>query len=115
MSGYSIEDLKSTSAPMFRAIPTGDFTTNRNGRRVPITKGVTFIRTRVGEMEEDDWYQAMEEAVEREGKSDLLDEVIIHCRKLAWLKKEEQVRRYALDCISNGAYLHWPEWKGESE
>ena len=113
MSQYSLEDLRSTSVDEFRMVPTGSYTINRNGRRVPVTEGVHFVTTKVGKMTDDEWYQALEEAVVREGKEQLLEAVIASCRKLAWLKTEKAVRRHALSCLSSGAYLHWPEWKKE--
>lgn len=34
---YKMADLEWKSSRMYRQEPTGDFTTNRNGRRVPVT------------------------------------------------------------------------------
>lgn len=103
----TIEELKWTGAREFRAVPTGDFKLSRNGKRVAVTKGVEFVRTKSGTMEIDEWEKRMLQAVEAEGQKDLLYKIIDHVSKLAWLKKDEDVLMYALECLSTEAYRHW--------
>lgn len=40
---YKMADLEWKSSRMYRQEPTGDFTTNRNGRRVPVAKQTARI------------------------------------------------------------------------
>ena len=104
----TIEDLKWRGSREYREEPTGSYTTNRNGRRVPVTKGTESVRTvGAGTMPLAEWYLRMETALKKEGKEDLLEEVIDHCRHLAWLKSDRDVKEYALECISTEAYKAW--------
>ena len=73
---YNIADLRWTSAREYRQMPTGRFTTNRNGRRVEITEGAEFVKTNVGTFELSKWYLLMEEAVRLEKKENLLKKII---------------------------------------
>lgn len=103
----TIKELRSIGAREFRAVPTGDFTISRNGRRVVVTKGVEFVRMKSGMMELDEWARQMLQAVEAEGQKDLLNKIIDYCSNFAWLKKDEDVLMYALECLSSEAYKHW--------
>lgn len=113
---YTVAQLRQIGALEFRAEPTGIFILNRNGRRVPVTKGVEYVPTACGKFSRDEWHSLMEKAVKEEGLEDLLKKVIVHCERLAFLHTEQQVRRYALNCLASGAYRRWPEWnKGEKD
>jgi len=107
----TIEDLRWTSSRMYRQEPTGSYTTNRNGRRVPVTKGTEYVKTAGADtMPLAEWYLRMETAVKQEDLTDLLEKIIEHCRKLAWLKTEKDVREYALECLSGEAYKAWEDF-----
>ena len=41
---------------------------------------------------------------------DLLQKIIEHCRKLAWLKTEQQLTEYALECLESKAYYAWEDF-----
>ena len=105
--GMTIESLRQRGASEYRQVPTGNFTQNRNGRRVAVTKGVEFVRTESGLMEIDEWMKQMLLAVESEGQKDLLMKIIEHCSSLPWLKTEDNITLYALECLSSEAYKHW--------
>ena len=109
---YTLEDLKPIAANEYRQEPTGTYHTNRNGRRIPDTKGTEYVVTKVRKMPESEWYEHLRKAVKREGKEELLEQIKICCRKLAWLKTEKAIEKYALGCLSSEAYLAWPEWGG---
>ena len=102
---YTMDDLKETGVKEFRAEPTGDYTTNRNGKRVPVTKGVEYVTTKgAGRMPESKWHDLIRQAADK----DLLEKIKEHCRSLAWLRTEKALEEYSLECLANGAYLHWP-------
>jgi len=111
---YSIADLRQTHVCEFRMVPTGDYTVNRNGRRVPVMQGIEYIPTACGKLPESEWARLMEAAIEREGKRDLLARIIEHCRvHCAWIRKDEERKVYAMDCLSSGAYKHWKDFEEE--
>jgi len=104
----TLRSLKQKGVREFRAEATGEYTTSRNGRRIPVTRGVEYINTEEnGRMPVEKWYEAMEEAVKAEGKTPLLEKIIEHCRRLAWLRTEEDIRHHALECLDCEAYKAW--------
>jgi len=108
MSIPTIADLRWTGAESCRAVPTGKYTTNRNGSRKAVTTYVHYARTAgLGEITVDEWYSLMAQAIEAEGKQELLEKIKAHCRKLAWLNDDREVTEYALKCLSSGAYRAW--------
>ena len=110
---YSTTDLRQYAADEFRAEPTGDYTLNRKGKRVPVTRGVFYITTPVGRFQEDKWCDLTEEAVRREGKTELYEAIKSHCKAhFPWLRTEKMLRRWALDCLTGGAYEYWDDFKG---
>lgn len=106
---YTMADLEWRSSRMYRQEPTGNFTVNRNGKRVPVTDGVEYVRTAgAGTMALLEWYKLMTAAVQAEGKQELLDRIKEHCRThCAWLKSDNAVNEHALECLSNKAYEAW--------
>ena len=115
MEKYTIEELKKTGTDIFRSVPTNEWTQSRNGRRVRVTKGTVFVRTKNGEMPEEEWYGAVTEAVAAEGKTDLLERIKKHCLHLAFLHGEKEVTNYALECLVSGAYNHWKDMRESVE
>lgn len=105
---YTLEELKQTGCTEFRAVPTGNWIATRNGRRKMETRGVEFITTKAGRFEMSEWHRHLEEAVFCEGLTRLLDAIISHVRShCAWLHTKEEIRNYALGCLSSGAYHSW--------
>ena len=108
----TIKKLKWKGSRQFREVPTGEYRKAKNGKMVRVTKGEEYIiTTGYGEMLLDKWYKAMEEAVVLEGKIDLLEKIIEHCRKLAWLRTETAIREHALECLSGENYKAWEEFQ----
>lgn len=111
----TIEELKWTSTRLFRIEDTKEYRVARNGRRVRVTEGVEYVQTAgAGQMRLEDWYKSMEKAVQEEGKTELLDDILDQCRKLAWLRTEEDIRNHALECLSSEAYKHWQSNRKEA-
>lgn len=105
----TIKDLKWAGVREERTCPTKEFYINRSGRKVFITEMVPYISTRgCGTMKLGDWYKAMEAAAEAEEKTELLKDIEDHVRThCVWLRKAQQVRQYALECLSDEAYFAW--------
>lgn len=76
---------------------------------------VEYIRCQNGEeVPLEKWYALMGTAVEREGKTEVLKQIEAVCGKnCAWLRTDKAVNRYALECLSSGAYLAWKEFGGK--
>ena len=111
----TIADLRWATVLEYRQVPTGKFIINRAGRRVPVTEGVEYVQTAAaGRMTLEEWNGKMEEAVAAEGKKELLDQIIAHCRAhCAWLKSSRDVvRNYAMQCLSDEAYKAWGQFEG---
>ena len=56
----------------------------------------------------EEWIQEMKEALQREGKSDLMKQIKEYVRaNCIWLKKEAEIEIYAMDAAAGGAYKYW--------
>ena len=94
-------DLYWAGARQYRQVPTGRMVKTTRGNLKPETVGKEFVKTVSGQTYElGAWYRAMREAVKAEGLQELLEEIKMHCRQLAWLRNETQVEEYALECLS---------------
>lgn len=107
-SDYSIAQLRTNGPDEFRAVPTGRYIITQNGRRKEVTEGKEYKQTSAGRFEKSEWIRHMEEAVFCEEKTWLLDLIVNHVRShCAWLHKNQDIRNYALECLSSGAYHSW--------
>lgn len=110
-SAYTLADLKEKSVREFKTHPTKSWYRSGNGKLVREHVGVEYVTTfGAGVLPEDEWYQLMENAIERERKTGLLDAIIARCGSLAWLRTEKEIRRYAIDCLSGGSYERWEDF-----
>lgn len=111
MPDYSLAALKERTVREFKSEPTKKWYRSGNGKLVQEHIGVEYVTTiGAGHMPVDEWYQCMEEAVVREGKTPLLNAIMIRCKSLAWLRTDMDLRRYAIDCLSSGAYQQWKDF-----
>lgn len=60
----------------------------------------------------DDWMKLCEERAIENGDTELLEAITERARTQPWLKKEKDIRLYALECLANGSYKSWFE-RGE--
>lgn len=105
---YTIAELRQVGPLEFRAVPTGNYILTRNGKRKQETVGKEFINTHVGKFELREWYSYMEEAVRREGAERLLNTIIEHVSAHCfWFHSKKEIRNYALECLSSGAFRSW--------
>lgn len=106
----TLEDLKMRGSFTGRAEPTGKYYINRNGTRVQETKYNEYVVVRGQTLSKAEWYEALLQAVREEGKEYLLEIIMEHCQGLAWLRTDKDRREYALEILSSGAYMSWPEF-----
>lgn len=103
----TIADLRWRGVREEKITGIGEFETLRNGRRREKTRCVAWIDTYVaGQMPLSDWIRKMETAVAAEGQQELLEKIEAHVEKLPFVKAKDR-REYALECLSEGAYMHW--------
>lgn len=110
----TIEALRWRGAREFKTEGTGRYSRSGNGKFKEERVGVEYVTTvGAGTMRISDWYLAAEEAVAREGKTELLATIEEYCRHhCAWLHTEEAIRQYALEVLCNEAYKHWTDLYG---
>ena len=105
---FTLDELKQTGCNEFRSEPTGRWIETRNGKRKMETRGVEYVTTKAGRFERGKWHSYLEEAVFCEDLTGLLNIIIKHVRDhCAWLHTEKEIRNYALECLSSGAYHSW--------
>ncbi len=99
-----IEKYKTKGARRFTCKTIGK---DNAGRK--ITQSAEYFDTELGSMELGQWYAAVKEAAAADGLTELLEAIKEHCRQhCAWLKKETDVEKHALECLVSGAYNYWP-------
>ncbi len=99
---YSVADLQWRGVREGQAVATGTYSKSSNGKMKPDTRYAEHIQTAgAGRIEISDWFQLMEEAIIREGRTAELEKRIKVARGLAWLHTEKQIREYALECMGN--------------
>ena len=70
----------------------------------------TYI-TDTGNFSQNEWMERVAKEIEKEGKTDLLQKIIDHCKThCAWLHKEEEFREYAMECLCSEAYKYWDDF-----
>jgi len=105
---HELKNLQQIGCLEFRAEPTGNWIATRNGKRKMETRGVEYVTTEAGRFTVDEWHRLLDEAVFCEEKTWLLDLIVNHVRShCAWLHKNQDIRNYALECLSSGAYHSW--------
>lgn len=111
---YTIEDLFFQN--IGTAVKTGRLIQLRSGRMVEKTKYQEFYKTSIGTFLPQKWHAMAMAAVEAAGEIPLLEAVKDHCRKnCAWLRTEDEIEEYALDCMTHKAYLHWEDFQTEEK
>ena len=116
MPEYSIDDLQWTSVRECRSIGTGRFYRTAKGQHKEELTEKEYIQTAAASvLELDEWCRLMKDAVEREGKRELLGRIMEHCRRhCAWLRQDKKLLEYALECLSSGVYIAWNDFGEEN-
>lgn len=101
------EELKRTGPDWYKTIVVGiEQRPNHTIHR--ITKGFFYKATVSGEMEESEWVKQYRKAIETENLTLFFGIVKEHIRKhCAWLHKEDEIERYAMECFDSGAFASW--------
>ena len=87
---------------------------NRRGNTKAITKYVERYETPMGEFLPEIWREEAKEEIKAAGEMELLEQVKEHCRNhCAWLKKENELEDYAINCVCNRAYRAWKDFEYE--
>lgn len=107
-----IEDYK-IQFHIGRAEPTGEYEILRNGKRRRKTRFVEEIQTPAGIFPPKVWKQKAMSEIENAGELELLEQIREHCRRLPWLKNEEEIEEHAIGCLCSRAYRHWEDFKDE--
>ena len=109
---YTMSELRTSCVGEFRAVPTGDTYMARNGRRLPVTRGVEYFRTAgAGRLEVAEWRRLAKAAILRERGEQLLSAVMAYCANLAWLHSPKAVEAYAIEAVMLGSYERWGDFK----
>lgn len=94
----------------YKQIPCGK-TQGRNGRIRILTKGESYIKTKLGEIPEAEWTEKAYKAVEEHGDLELLKRIKEHVKtNCAWLKPKD-ILPYSLECLLIEAFRAWDEFK----
>lgn len=75
----------------------------------------TYYQTeKYGEMEPEKWRKEIRKEIHLAGEDELLEEIKDHCREwYGWLKTEQEIGDYAMDCLAKRAYMHWKDFQKE--
>ena len=95
-----------------KSYPTGTYRTTRNGYTTMVYKQRMSFLTKCGkEMWPEDWRKEITAAIKAEEKEELLQKILAHVRTHCfWLKREQEIQDYAMDCLAGRAYLHWEDF-----
>lgn len=96
------------------AEPTGQYEVNRRGNRKPVLKYTERYETRAGTFQPEIWKAKALRAIKENGELKLLEKVKEHCRNhCVWLRKENELEKYAINCLCGRTYRHWPDFECE--
>lgn len=89
----------------------GRYEITKNGKRREKTKFVSEFVTAAGTFEEETWAEKALQEIEKCHETELLEDIKEYCRlHCAWMNKEKEIEKYAMECICSRAYLHWEDF-----
>ena len=89
-----------------RSMPTGKYEITRVGTKRAITEFGIIYKTDLGEFTPERWMEELSRAIAADKEEDVLNEIIVHCRKnCAWLRKENDIKEYAMNILSGRVFL----------
>lgn len=95
-----------------RAEGTGQYEITKKGTRREKTRFVERYETPAGTFLPEEWKKRAKAAIEAEGELDLLERVKEHCRgHCAWLRAENDLEEYAIECTCSRAYRYWKDFE----
>ena len=67
-----------------------------------------FYKTNLGEFLPNQWLEMLMEFINTVGENKLLEEIKKHVKPhCVWLKTQEEVDEYSIQCLASGAYMYW--------
>ncbi len=73
-----------------------------------------YKKTMFGEIENSEWYKLAEQIIVASGNEQLLERVKDYCKNhCAWLHREQDVEKYAIECIMSEAYMAWEDFEAD--
>lgn len=95
-----------------RAEGTGFYETTRKGTRREKLRFVERYETQAGTFLPEEWKKRAKAAIEAEGELPLLKRVKEYCREhCAWLRTENDLEEYAIECTCSRAYRYWKDFE----
>lgn len=89
---------------------TGRFIRNYSSQDKKAGKYRSGMLTKIGDLEECEWYIYAEELIRRNGDEALFKRLVNWNRQnCAWLRNEKEAINYTLECFINGLHNN-PEW-----
>lgn len=96
------------------AEPTGQYEVTRKGNRKPVLKYTERYETRAGIFRPEVWKAKVMEEIKADDELELLEKVKEYCRThCEWLKKENELEEYAIDCLCGRIYRCWSDFEYE--
>ena len=88
------------------SMPTGTYEITRRGTRREVTKYAELYKTDLGDLTPEEWRRGLSKAIETDRETDVLELIVAHCRQhCAWLRKEEEIRDYAMEVLAGRSFL----------
>ena len=89
---------------------TGKFVRDFSSQDKKAGKYRSGMMTQIGDIEENQWYQAAEEIIKEKGDWALFEKLKNwYINKCSWLRNKKEAHRYALECFVSGIHNN-PEW-----
>lgn len=95
-----------------KAEPTGVYEITKRGTRKAILKYYKTYQTKAGEFKPEEWRKKLRQIIEEDNKLDLLEKIKAYCRQnYVWIKTEQDLDDYSIDCLVTQSYKHWKDFK----
>lgn len=74
-------------------------------------RGINYQKTIFGDIENNVYYPIAKELITISGEAELLEAIKNHCKdRCGWLRSEQEVEEYAINCLIDRAYEHWKDF-----
>ena len=91
-----------------KSISTDVSYVTRKGTMSKKTVFKEFYKTNLGEFLSNQWLEMLMEFINTVGENKLLEEIKKHVKPhCVWLKTQEEVDEYSIQCLASGAYMYW--------
>ena len=105
-----MEDIKIRTR-IGRTIPTGIYETTRIGTQRQKNRYQEMFDTVIGEFVPDKWYEIALMCIRESGSEKLFVRIVDYCTShCAWLKTEDERKKYAMNILLGRNYRHWKDF-----